>query len=557
MSSVRPNRVPRRRAMIATHTAAGVVGIVFVVLVTLVAGTYAISSRTVNAQLDRSVLDAWQRVATAQGEPRLAQPGSTQPGSTQPGSMQPGSTQPGSTQPENGLPGRGQLERLRDPLSMPGLPVGTAVIIQDNSGTSVISGSVGSILSAVDKNELERFAQTIERGETRRATIGGQSYVMTAGTIPLLNGPPGQQVTPTDDATLILALPAASADQTNQDLLTLLIAASVIALTLVGVGAWLWIARSLRPLRDVAAEASAVSTLPLGEIDVDLSEHHLPDALSSQADEVGAVAQALNQLLASVDSAFAARAASEKQLRDFLADASHELRTPLAAVQGYAEMLQLTEPLSAEGEAMLTRVLAQSSRMNDLVEQLLVLARLDAAANSEGAHPATKEGDMCEVDLGEIVLDAAADAAVAHPDHNWVTDVPEEPVLLLGSPSYLTQMVNNLLSNAYKHTPPGTKVVISLERNSGGEVVLTVADNGPGIPEEIVDTVFNRFVRGDTARASAPDSTSATSTGASSTGATSTGLGLAIVDSVAQAHHGVASVRSVPGDTVFQVRFAG
>lgn len=125
---------------------------------------------------------------------------------------------------------------------MPGLPVGTAVIIQDNSGRSVISGSVGSVLSAVDKNELERFAQTIERGETRRATIGGQSYVMTAGMMPSLNGPPGQQVTPTGDATLILALPAASVDQTNQDLLTLLIAASVIALTLVGVGAWLWIA---------------------------------------------------------------------------------------------------------------------------------------------------------------------------------------------------------------------------------------------------------------------------------------------------------------------------
>lgn len=508
MSCARPEMAPRKegrpKTSIATRTTLGVVSIVAAVLMVLVVGTYLVSSRTVNAQLDASVRESWQRVASSQGGPPAGP------------------------------------ETTRDPLTMPGLVAGTVLAVVNEDGTAVTSGVVDGALSEEDLETLLAAASRTSPGALSRVTLSTGVYVIEVG--PLAPGPsgppPGLQTEPAQtsvDATLVVGLSTADAAGTNQSLLIILIAGALVTLIVVAVGVWAWIARSLRPLRQVAAGAAEVSRLPLEEDAVSVANYQLPASLASGDDEVGAVALALNQLLSSVDGAFEARSLSEQKLRDFLADASHELRTPLAAVRGYAEMLQLTQPLTDEGEAMLGRLLTQSARMNELVEQLLVLARLDAA-------PKMEDMSRKEVDLGEIVLDAATDMTLTHPDYTWVTNVPGEPVVLSGAPGYLTRMVTNLLSNACKHTPAGTTVSTTLRvvesAADSREAVLEVADNGPGIAPETAAKVFDRFVRGDSARTTTQGST---------------GLGLSIVQSVADAHGGTVTVSSVPGNTVFTV----
>jgi two-component system, OmpR family, sensor kinase len=201
----------------------------------------------------------------------------------------------------------------------------------------------------------------------------------------------------------------------------------------------------------------------------------------------------------------------------------------LAAVRGYAEMVQLTEPLTDRGRNSVDRVLQQADRMGSLVEDLLLLARLDAGRDLERGG----------VDWGEIVVDAVMDATVAGRDHHWTVDVPEETVAVVGDRRQLAQLVANLLSNARKHTPAGTTVLVRLEADAANNVArLAVGDDGPGIAPELVPTVFDRFVRGDGARTATEGST---------------GLGLSIVRSVARAHGGEAAVESGPGWTLFTV----
>ena len=230
--------------------------------------------------------------------------------------------------------------------------------------------------------------------------------------------------------------------------------------------------------------------------------------------------------------ALARRHAVEERLRGFAADASHELRTPVAAVRGHAE-LALRHPGEVPGEVRhsLERIDAEALRMGAIVEDLLLLARLDAG------RPLAED----EVDLTRIVLGAVADARAAGPDHRWRLVLPEEPVLVRGDEHRLSQVVANLLANARTHTPAGTAVELRLELTVEG-VELSVTDEGPGIPAELLERVFERFVRGDRARSRATGST---------------GLGLAIVRAVVQAHGGTVEAASRPGRTSFTVRLAG
>ncbi|MBO2453453.1 HAMP domain-containing histidine kinase [Actinomadura barringtoniae] len=298
-----------------------------------------------------------------------------------------------------------------------------------------------------------------------------------------------------------------------------------IVLAAAGTAAALWVRLTLRPLRRVVSTATRVAELPLAGGEVAMPER-VPD--TDPRTEVGQVGAALNRMLAHIEDALARRHASEERLRRFAADASHELRTPVAAVRGHAELaLRSPAGLPEPVAHALGRIEAEAVRMSELVDDLLLLARLDTG------RPLVSE----PVDLTRLVLDATSDARVAGPDHRWELVLPEEPVVVRGDEHRLHQMVANLLANARTHTPPGTHVTV---RVAGREdrAELEVEDDGPGVPPDIRAELFQRFVRASQSRSRAEGGT---------------GLGLAIVDGVATAHGGHAELAGAPGRTTFRV----
>jgi two-component system OmpR family sensor kinase len=234
--------------------------------------------------------------------------------------------------------------------------------------------------------------------------------------------------------------------------------------------------------------------------------------VDDERSETGQVATAINHMLEQVESSLSQRQRSENRLRKFVADASHELRTPLAIVRSHAELIELESAgFSDSVLRSLSSIDSGTSRMGRLVDDLLLLARLDSGAPVERR----------DVDLTRLVLDTADDARIAGPDHRWVLDLPEEPVVVVGDEPRLHQVMVNLLANSRRHTPPGTTVSVGLRKLPDGQVEIDVTDDGPGIPDELLPTVAERFVRGGSGRER-------------STG--STGLGLAIVAGIVAAH---------------------
>ena len=289
--------------------------------------------------------------------------------------------------------------------------------------------------------------------------------------------------------------------------------------------------RSLRPLARLTAAAHQVSTLELGSGEVAVPVR-VPAADADPRSEVGQVGLAFNHMLDNVEGALSARQASETKVRQFVADASHELRNPLAAIRGYAELTRRERGEVPETTAhALGRIESESERMSRLVEDLLLLARLDSG-------PAIA---VAPTHLNQLVADTVSDARAAGPDHTWSLSLPDADVVALGDPHRLTQVVANLLANARTHTPPGTHVGVALATRERW-AVLTVTDDGPGVPPEVVDRVFERFTRADASRTRAGG------------GVQSTGLGLAIVAAVVGAHGGDVGVRSRPGMTEFTLR---
>lgn len=311
--------------------------------------------------------------------------------------------------------------------------------------------------------------------------------------------------------------------------------ASIVGVITIGLAALLGallIKRALTPLDHLARTAQAISRLPLDHATG--VAQRVPENVVGSSKEVTEVANSVNAMLTHIDNAFAARDASESKLRSFVADASHELRTPLASVRGYAElMLRNPSRLDDDDIQSLSRVHAESTRMGHLVEDLLLLARLD------------DERPLESVDFDGIpaVIEAVADAHVTGPTHQWhldlaVNDDEEiERISLHGDEGAFRQIVVNLISNARVHTPEGTSVTVSL-RAVDGVARFTVTDDGPGIPVEIQDRIFDRFVKADASR---------------TPGKGSSGLGLSIVAALTHAQHGTVNVTSVPGKTVFQV----
>ena len=379
---------------------------------------------------------------------------------------------------------------------------------------------------------------------TDQGIIDGQSHLSAADKAVLIAMPPDGRYY-TEDLTsihgdyrltaikgldgdvLITGLPLSPMETTLHKVEIAELAAFLVALVLAGFIGTGFVRLSLRPLRRVAATATRVTQLPLASGEVTLPER-VPD--TSPRTEAGQVAEAFNRMLGHVEGALARRAASEARLRRFAADASHELRTPLAAIRGYAELaLRNPDADRADIEHALHRVQSESARMSVLVDELLLLAQLDAG------RPLARE----PVDLSRLAIDATSDARVASADHRWVLELPREAVLVRGDEHRLHQVLANLMSNAAKHTPKGTTVTVALaDGTAPGTVELSVTDDGPGIPAELQPALFERFVRGDSSR---------------SRGAGSTGLGLAIVDAVTTAHGGSIDVNSKPGHTCFTI----
>ncbi|CAM3423799.1 HAMP domain-containing sensor histidine kinase [Nocardioides dubius] len=335
----------------------------------------------------------------------------------------------------------------------------------------------------------------------------------------------------TDQGRLMVGLPTDEVDQALSSLLWWEIILGFSATALAGVVAWLMVRRQLRPLREVAATAHEVAALPLasGEIAV---HPRVDDRLTDEASEVGQVGAALNTLLSHVEESLAARHRSEQQVRQFVADASHELRTPLATIKGYAELSRRAPADTATAQAALNKVETEAARMSSLVEDLLLLARLDAGRPLESG----------DVDLTRLLLESVSDARVLGPEHRWQLDLPGEVVEAPGDEGRLRQVVRNLLENARRHTPAGTTVVVEARPSSrpGEPVVVTITDDGPGFGDDLLPTAFERFTRGDPARHRGTDP------GGS-------GLGLSLVRAIVEAHGGTVALSSVPGRTRFTI----
>ncbi|MDX6336071.1 MAG: two-component system, OmpR family, sensor kinase [Streptosporangiaceae bacterium] len=379
---------------------------------------------------------------------------------------------------------------------------------------------------------------------TDQGVIGGQSHLSAADKAMLIQLPPDGKYYTKDLASihgdyrltaikgqdgdaLITGLPLSGMESTLSKVEIAELVAFSVALVLAGIIGTGFVRLSLRPLRRVAATATRVTQLPLASGEVTLAER-VPDI--SPRTEVGQVAVAFNRMLGHVEDALGRRAASEARLRRFAADASHELRTPLASIRGYAELaLRNPDADRADIQHALQRVESESERMSVLVDELLLLAQLDAG------RPLAQE----PVDLTRLAIDATDDARVASADHRWVLELPQEAVLIRGDEHRLHQVLANLMSNAARHTPKDTTVTVALaEDTQPGTVELSVTDDGPGIPPELQPALFERFVRGDSSRSRA---------------AGSTGLGLAIVDAVTTAHGGSIELDSRPGHTRFAI----
>ncbi|MBO9625251.1 MAG: HAMP domain-containing protein [Microbacterium sp.] len=389
------------------------------------------------------------------------------------------------------------------------------------------------------KGELDSKADTLSATQLTQITAGLNGVSAATVTLDGLGSYRLMVTTADNGVTVVTGLPRGGILGQLTTLLTVILLATLGGLILLALTTAITIRVGLRPLRAVAATATRVANQPLDRGEVEITER-VPAAESDPRTETGLVGASLNKLLDHVNTSLAARQKNEERMRRFVADASHELRTPLASIRGYSELSLRALGQSAASEngigaaaldgttTSLERIQAQSLRMTRLVEDLLLLARLD-----EG-----QELVYGTVDLAQLALEGLSDARPTAADHHWNIEVPDEPVVIMGDAGRLHQVVTNLLANARTHTPAGTSITLRVSRE-GDEAVLRVHDDGPGIDSGVRDELFARFARGDSSRAR-------------QTGGT--GLGLAIAKAIVEGHGGYITVDSEPGSTTFAVR---
>jgi two-component system OmpR family sensor kinase len=321
------------------------------------------------------------------------------------------------------------------------------------------------------------------------------------------------QVLPNGVGSIVVGQSLNDLENTLARLQFLFVLIGMILLALIAIAARAVVKIGLNPLASVEDTAERIAG-------GDLSAR-LPDA--KPGTEVGRLVSSLNSMLSRIEESFAARTESENKLRRFVADASHELRTPITAIRGFSELHR--QGAVAEGaptKELIGRIENESKRMGSLVEDLLLLARLDQS----------REMESKPVDLAKVVGDAVISARAAGPDHPVIFDSPNGEFYTLGDVDRIHQVVANLLANARTHTPSGTPITVSISQNKDG-IKIAVADSGPGLSEEVQAKIFERFYRADSSR--------------KRTDGEGSGLGLSIVDAVMRAHGGTVSVESKLG----------
>ncbi len=403
------------------------------------------------------------------------------------------------------------------PLNAPGQSAGTLTVCVNNGnvGFSGVLDSSGD-LQSLSEADVAQLKDVPAEATAQKVDLEVGNYLVEAHALP--NQP---------QTVVVTGIPLKDMNNTLATLVAVMAGGSLAVMVIAGLlGSWI-IRRTMRPLERVSAVATGVAQADLESQVLSRADRVQPRD-SNPRSEVGAVGFALNQMLGNVQSALQAREKTENQMRAFIADASHELRTPLAAIKGYSDLLRWTENLSDSGEQSVNRIESQTARMSRLVEDLLLLARLD-----EGKQPVFEA-----VDLSEMLAESTFDMQVAAPNHRWTLNIPDDPVEVRGDRNQLQQVISNLLSNARKHTAEGTHVTASLGFAEGGFAEVRISDNGEGIDPEFIDKIFDRFTRADAAR---------------SGDAGTTGLGLPIVRAIVEAHGGSIDVQSRPGETVFKV----
>ncbi len=377
------------------------------------------------------------------------------------------------------------------------VPTGTYAELRAPNGKVLQSVPYGSNFTS-----RPRFPSDLRIGQARTVDSvngGGSWRVLAAYADP--NGPARGD-------TVLLAIPLNTVQSSLHKLLLIETIAAVALLLALASGSWLVLRRGLQPLETMADAAEEIS-------EGDLSRRVAP---SDGRTEVGQLGLALNTMLDEIESSFREREATEKRLRQFLADASHELRTPLTSIQGFAELFRLDAANEhVDLPVIMRRIEEEASRMRTLVEDLLLLARVDK----------TRTPEEEPVDLAVIVADAASDAVATAPDRPVTVTAPE-PVVVLGDRDHLRQAIANLVMNAVKHTPDGSPIEIDATASDGVARVI-VRDHGAGLDHAALAHAFDRFWQADAARAG-----------------TGVGLGLSIVAAIATEHGGYATVENVP-----------
>ncbi|WP_430515741.1 sensor histidine kinase [Actinomyces oris] len=539
LRSWRPGSLLTPPRSLRTRLVVGVLGLVLVMAAVMSAFSTVSLRHTLMARTDSQLMAAAQRAADKRHdltqEARKASKEAAQGGQDKPGDQSDGA---------GGADGGPGKEGVPPGLDAAGQTTGTLTLI-----TTQTSASSNEAAAYIDKNG--HYA-AISKEDCR--LLLSQATEDHPVTVHLHHLGSYRVVATRDEAsgsTVITGLSLEGDKALIRTQLLIELAVALVGALVVALAGRVMVRSSLAPLERVARTAHRVASQPLERGEVSIEDRVEKADLGSSA-EVGQVGGALNTLLGHVESALAARQRSETQVRQFVADASHELRTPLASIRGYTELIRregADADLPEEATYALERVHSESVRMTALVEDLLLLARLDAG----------RELRREEVDLVGLLVDTVADARAAGPDHDWQLDLAvlepptdataaeaedflPEPPLVIGDEARLRQVVVNLLANARVHTPAGSHVTTTLARE-GDTLIVRIHDDGPGIAPDVRDRLFERFARGDSSRERRTGST---------------GLGMSIALAIVQSHGGSIDVDSstAPEDhgTTFSVR---
>ena len=398
--------------------------------------------------------------------------------------------------------GRGpQSARAITPLNR--VPTSISVTVLDPFGNLV--GGIGGDLNS---NQVTDYVMGLLPGQV--AAFGSKPFTIEA---PGADFRVATTVLPSSLGSVIVAQSLSDFDKTTRQIGIVFLIIGALVLLFIAFASRQVIKLSMKPLEKIEATAEKIAG---GDLSARL-ENFEPDT------EVGRLSTSLNQMLSRIEESFAARTESESKLRRFVADASHELRTPLTSIRGFAELhRQGAVPEGEKTKELISRIEKESMRMGSLVEDLLMLARIDQS----------REIVMADVDLSNLINEAVSSAQAAGPEHPITSDIAHD-VHTQGDSDKIYQVVTNLLANARAHTPAGTAIHVATYSADDGTYV-TVADKGPGLTAEDQQHIFERFYRVDTSRQRS-----------SSDGS---GLGLSIVDEVMKAHGGSVSVSSELGN---------